>query len=391
MAPVSSKICRTPFAFVYLEDDPVARGSISRPARMVALGILTGERHALSDDEFAFLRDVSAFEWTSFDPAAAEIVETLLEKGLLLSDDADLRSTSLRRRDAELRATQWNGYAALFHYMTQWSGVGFAESGEASLDLRASARMAARALLEVHGPPPGEFAEFGPGPVVPLPGVEREGEFYRTLAARRTTRAFDAGTPMPLTQLDTVLRYVFGCHGYGRNAADVLCIKRTSPSGGGLAAVEAYAIIDGVEGVPAGIYHYNARDHCLVRKLELVAGAGRAMASEFMCGQQYFGSAHVTFVLTARFARSYWKYRRHPKAYAGLLMEAAHLVQTLYLVAAHLGLGAFVTIAVNGRDIEACLGLDGVREGVLAMAGCGLPLPSGSPLDMQFVDTARDA
>ena len=81
-----------------------------------------------------------------------------------------------------------------------------------------------------------------------------------------------------------------------------------------------------------------------------------------MCGQSYFGTAAVSFVLTARFYRNHWKYRRHQKAYAGILMDAAHLSQTLYLVSDDLGLGAYVTIAINARDIEARLGLDGVRR-----------------------------
>ena len=104
-----------------------------------------------------------------------------------------------------------------------------------------------------------------------------------------------------------------------------------------------------------------------------------------MCGQSYFGDAHVSFVLAARFARTQWKYRRHEKAYAGVLMDAAHLSQTLYLVAERLGLGAFVTLAVNGRDAEARLGLDGCSEGVVAMAGCGPRAQAGSPLDPRFV------
>src|SRR5437588_12277835 len=106
------------------------------------------------------------------------------------------------------------------------------------------------------------------------------------------------------------------------------------------------------------------------------------MATSFMCGQSYFGSAHVSFVLTARFFRNHWKYRRHQRAYAGILMDAAHLSQTLYLVSGELGLGAFITIAINSRDIEEHLGLDGVSEGVIAMTGCGRRAPGESPLEV---------
>jgi hypothetical protein len=65
-------------------------------------------------------------------------------------------------------------------------------------------------------------------------------------------------------------------------------------------------------------------------------------------------------------------------------MDAAHLSQTLYLVCADVGLGAFVTLAINSRDIEQGLGVDGVREGVIAMAGCGLRAEGHSPLELSF-------
>jgi putative peptide maturation dehydrogenase len=268
--------------------------------------------------------------------------------------------------------------------MTQWSGIEIREGEEDDFHLSERTRAAARALVAEHGYPPGAFAEPPRGPAVPLPGTRRTEPLYRTLAARRTTRTFDIDSPMTIEQLDTVLTYVFGCHGYTRTAADVVCIKRTSPSGGGLHPIEAYPIVSHVDGVPPGIYHYNSRDHSLSLLTALDGDAARRTATSFMCGQSYFGAAHVSFVLTARFYRNHWKYRRHQKAYAGMLMDAAHLSQTLYLVSTDLKLGAYVTIAINARDIERQLGLDGVSEGVVAMTGCG-PRGSGrSPLEPLF-------
>jgi nitroreductase len=65
-------------------------------------------------------------------------------------------------------------------------------------------------------------------------------------------------------------------------------------------------------------------------------------------------------------------------------MDVAHLSQTLYLVAADLGLGAFVTAAINTANIEERLGLDGYREGVLAILGCGRPSSERSAFDPVF-------
>jgi putative peptide maturation dehydrogenase len=373
----ATRLRRTPYACFYLEED--------RDAGILALTVLNGERHRLSREEFELLANVPAGVWIDGDGEDPVIVEALTEKGLLLTDDdEDPARSRLRTRDEALTANQWNLYAALYHYMTQWSGVELAEGSEDAALLKTHANAAGRAFLAEYGPPPGAFAEPRSTRETRLPGREREGELYETLTRRRTTRAFEPDEPMTLDELDTVLRYVFGSHGQGRNSADATCIKRTSPSGGALHPVEAYPLISNVEGVAPGLYQYNVRNHSLVQLSELTPAHARDTATSYMCGQRYFGNAHVSFILSARFDRNHWKYRRHQKAYAGILMDAAHLSQTLYLVATDLGLGAFVTLAINSRDIEERLGLDGVGEGVIAMAGCGRRAPGGSPLEMKF-------
>ena len=87
--------------------------------------------------------------------------------------------------------------------------------------------------------------------------------------------------------------------------------------------------------------------------------------------------------MVARFARSFWKYRDHDKAYGSILMDAGHLSQTLYLVCAELGLGAFVAGAINDASIGERLGLAAFGEGALAICGCGKPAPSGQEPDFR--------
>lgn len=388
-----SKVRRTRYAFFYLEDDHSVdivallggtAAAAGGQARVLALAMLTGERHQLEREELQLLMSLPAGHWTEVDRVDPDRARSLSEKGLVLSDAEDSRFKALRERDEALYDNEWNLYSALYHYMTQWSGVESREGEEDLMLLHARSKAAAQALVAEHGLPPGEFAEVQSDHQLALPGIEREGALYRSLMARRTTRAFDPDTPITLAQLDTVLRYVFGCHGYATNMADIVCIKRTSPSGGGLHPIEVYPIVSNATGVEPGIYHYNVRDHSLDRLRDGEPGELQQMATSFMGGQSFFGGAHVSFVLTARFYRNHWKYRRHQKAYSGILMDAAHLSQTLYLVSAELGIGAFVTIAINGRDIEERFGFDGVGEGVIAMAGCGPRLTQDSPLELRF-------
>lgn len=128
-----------------------------------------------------------------------------------------------------------------------------------------------------------------------------------------------------------------------------------------------------VTGLEPGLYHYNVKDHALDQVVELTRARASELADEFTAGQSYCRDAQALFIMTSRFYRSFWKYRKHPKAYAVLLMDAGHLSQTFYLVCAELGLGAFVTAAINSVNIEQVLGLDGFLEGAIAILGCGKP------------------
>ena len=394
-----SRIKRTRYLFFHLEDGreldltALDRGAVELAPgapELFALSILTGARYQIGRSELDVLLSVPADRWVAPPDDDHGVVHALVERGLLLSDAEDEPPATLRERDAGLHAAQWHLYAALYHFMTQWDGVDVRTPGSEGADLPALSPVTAseeEAFRREHGPAPPVFApRRSHGQAVPLPPVERTDGLYASLLRRATARAFDRGVPMTTDQLSTLLFYVFGAHGFARTLGDAVIMRRTSPSGGGLHPVEAYALISNVSGIAPGAYHYSVEHHALDPLFALSADAARATATDFTCGQSYFGEAHVSFVLSARFSRAHWKYRRHEKAYAAILMDAAHLSQTLYLVSAQLGLGAYVTVAVNGRDIEARLGLDGWAEGVVAMAGCGPRRPAEhSPLEPPFV------
>jgi putative peptide maturation dehydrogenase len=353
-----------------------------------AISILCGREYPITADDLAFVLSVPSDHWVEPAGADGELVERLARQGLLVTDDEDDELAELARRDRELEDGQWNLYGALAYFLTKWRDVDLAVGVREDADvdeLPAAVYDAIDDHVARHGPaPPAFHSRVDPGAMHELPLVLRSGGLYEALAQRKTTRRFDRDARMTIEELATVLYYVFGCHGYAAMAGEGLMIKRTSPSGGGLHPIEVYPLVVGVEGIATGLYHYNPRDHSLELVTEVAAAEVGGMAAEFVCGQRYFSSAHVLFLMTARFYRSFWKYRRHQKAYAALMMDAAHLSQTLYLVAADLGLGAFVTAAVNGANIEERLGIDGWTEGALAVSGCGMRAARRSPLEPDF-------
>jgi SagB-type dehydrogenase family enzyme len=123
-----------------------------------------------------------------------------------------------------------------------------------------------------------------------------------------------------------------------------------------------------VGGLERGLYHYHAEHNSLVR---LPVKASPHIASAYCAGQPYFGAAAALFIMTAVFARTMWKYCR-ARAYRVVLLEAGHLCQTFCLTATRLGLAPFCTAALKDSLIEKDLGLDGISESVLYVAGVGL-------------------
>lgn len=392
------RVRRTEYVFFYCQDGDVldiplllqGRAVLDPQRQILALSILTGEAHSISKEDLDLLFSMPARSWVDaaeLDGSEASIPE-LARKGLVVSDDRDPVLSELRQRDELLASGEWNVYAALYHFMTKWRDVDLDKSPDD--DPTASGELDPRATeqwIALHGEPPPHFHSFAPveSAVTPLPLLTRKGGLYDVLLRRRTTRAFAEERAMTLDDLSVLLRYAFGCHGYADLGDGLVALKKTSPSGSGLHPSEVYPLVANVDGLAPGLFHYSVARHALEPVQLLSRDEVRELAYEFTSGQPYARSAHCLFILSTRFYRNFWKHRRHERSYAVLLMDAAHLSQTFYLVCADLGLGAFVTAAINGANIEERLGLDGVGEGALAVCGCGVPAGVASRLEPEFL------
>jgi SagB-type dehydrogenase family enzyme len=207
-----------------------------------------------------------------------------------------------------------------------------------------------------------------PNTALPAPAAD-DGEFLRVLLARKTHRHFSSA-PLPLDKLATLLHYTWGAMGIIHTRDFGPLLHKTSPSGGARHPGEVYVAALRVAGLPRGIYHYNIRRHSLER---LQAGPVRSAMLRYALGQKHVGTAGAVFLMTARFPRSMYKYRT-ARAYRVVTLETGHLAQTFCLVATWLGLAPFTTAALIDTEIERALGLDGVEESVMYLAGVGMPI-----------------
>jgi hypothetical protein len=81
---------------------------------------------------------------------------------------------------------------------------------------------------------------------------------------------------------------------------------RASPSAGALYPIETYLVVNRVEEIPPGIYHYNIKEAQLILLKEGHFGSDLSHAG---LGQEMLEEASYVFIWTAIVERSKWKYR----------------------------------------------------------------------------------
>jgi putative peptide maturation dehydrogenase len=335
---------------------------LSRTQRLLALAAHRDEPLEVDAAEVAALsrlspgRALARAELPELDDAA---LARLLAAGLLLRGDDP------EPADATVRDAHWEPLAALAHRHARWSGV---RAADAQPDSEARSL---GGLVRRLGAPPEATPQRGDAAArVPLPGAQATAS-AALLRRRATCRNFDPARPLPLALAATLLHGVFGAQAGVAVADGAEVLKKLTPSGGGLHPTEAYVIAQDVEGIAPGLWHYRARDHALDPLRAMPRAALREFALHALAGQDWFADAALLVVHACRFERTFWKYRAHAKAYRAAVLDVGHLSQTAFLLATELGLGAFVTAAINEVQIEQALGLDAMREGPLAVSGFG--------------------
>lgn len=318
-------------------------------------------------DEVLALAKIGETVWQSpnalFEQASVDVVERLLAKGLLISDAQD--HVAVRERDEMVRNTYWKPLAAVAHTFSRWSQAGVDE------DVRITRHRTLTDLIREYGPPPPHItSRVEQAQRVPLPSP-RQTAMDELLSRRATCRNFDVTIALDLERFSDVLKRVVGCSAEVEILPGTSALKKSNPSGGSLHPLEPYLLVRDVEGVAPGLYHYHIGDHAL----ECIATPDPIQLAELamrcVAGQDFFAEAHVLIILVARFRRTFWKYRNHPKAYRAIVLEAGHVSQNLYLAATEFGMGVFVTAAINEIDIERAYGLDPLQESPLTVCGFG--------------------
>jgi SagB-type dehydrogenase family enzyme len=302
--------------------------------------------------EWRSVREVTSHLSSYSESSVRRTLRQLSENGVLERSD--------HKRDPRVKAMEswkaWNPSAGFFHFSTKDTELDTDQFG-AFEELKWRAK---------HDPMPVPVKNYPKAPRTKLPRVEVEGEFLSVLKRRRTWRKYGREA-VSLEALAQTLELTFGIQGWVEVPGLGRAAIKTSPSGGDLHPIEAYVLVQRVLGLKRGIYHYNAAQH----ELEwLREGIARRTLERNLGSQWWFARGAFLVLMTAVFGRTQWKYD-FPRVYRSILLEAGHLCQTFCLTATWLGLAPFCTIAQTDTRWERWLGIDGVRESIIYVAGAG--------------------
>lgn len=211
---------------------------------------------------------------------------------------------------------------------------------------------------------PETYKQYPDKPRVELPQPSTEGgaPIWDILSQRRSERDFP-GRPVAAQELSQILWASQGI------TAEQFGYKfRTVPSAGALYPVETYIVVNDVEGIPQGVYHYNVSEHCLEQVKE---GDYRVTIARAALDQKIAYDANVVFVWTAVLERCKWKYKQ--RAFRYIYLDAGHIAQTVAMAAVALGLGSCQIAALYDEEVNDLLGVDGNDETAIYITVVGHP------------------
>jgi SagB-type dehydrogenase family enzyme len=203
-------------------------------------------------------------------------------------------------------------------------------------------------------------------PIINLPRPQPTfGKPLEQVLLERRTASDLVKTVLPVSVLATLLYYAYGISSPSLKGSFPHG-TRAVPSGGALYPLELYVHVSAVEGVPAGIYHYEPATHLIRRFAD-----GDQSEKLAACLVQPDLAMHAAFMvfITSLFARTTTKYGE--RGYRFALLEAGHVGQNLALVASALGLGITGIGGFIDFRVDRLLDIDGVNQSSLYLFAVG--------------------
>ncbi len=369
--PIGSGPSEKPPAF-----DPTARQRLSRFTVVQAVDCalvasnpashLTVELGPAAVEMLAHLRDW--ISWTEI----AKLVPALPGSAVRAALEHLARAAAIDQRKAdgepepEGSAAQWNPFDWWLHSRSRnqriVTGWGATYPGRDRFDK----------LEPIPEPYAGPTLDL---PVPDLAEVARSGSaLVAVMERRRSLRKHDDEHPIDLAQLGEFLYRTARTRALVPTAdgVDVL-LDRPYPAGGSVHELETYVLVRNCAGVSPGLWHYQGREHRMVRVAEL-DGPARDMLTAGQTAALMDAPPQLMLIVSARFGRLMWKYETI--AYALVLKHVGVLLNNFYLVATDMGLAPTAIGSGDAQSFAEATGRDQMAEGSVGEFVLG-SLPAG--------------
>jgi SagB-type dehydrogenase family enzyme len=184
------------------------------------------------------------------------------------------------------------------------------------------------------------------------------------LQQRETARELEASS-ISLEQLATILHYSYGVNRSSEQSGFRRPLRMVA-SAGALYPLEFFFHTSHVEGLRAGLYHYNPMQHDLrfISVDDNTSEIAAALVQKTIAVQ-----ASLMIFITAKLEGITTKYGDRGYRYA--LLEAGHAAQNVNLVANALSLGCINIGGYFDRQVDALLNLDGLTHSTLYLIAVG--------------------
>lgn len=212
---------------------------------------------------------------------------------------------------------------------------------------------------------PEPFKAYSDRKRIPLPDQWEDSELP-ALAALLPSDS--PAPPRSVPDLKELARLLYYCAGITKRkpypGGDILF--RAASCTGALYEIELYVVCGDMNGLAAGVYHFNPRDFVLE---QLRSGDFRGLLAEATGGEPRVSGAPLTIVSTGTYWRNAWKYRARTYRHFG--WDNGTILANLFAMSRALRFPHRLVLGFVDREINALLGLDTDREVALSLAAIG--------------------
>lgn len=179
---------------------------------------------------------------------------------------------------------------------------------------------------------------------LPEPKKQSDVSVEEAIAARRSRRQYAKGA-LTLTEISQLL---WAAQGITNSRG-----FRAAPSAGATYPLETYLVAGKVEGLDAGLYHYELKEHRLTKVQD---GDRRRALCQAAWGQDMITEAPISLVFAAIYERTTGRYGERGIRY--IHMEVGHVGENVHLQCETMGLGTVVIGAFSDGAVKKALGIE---------------------------------